>query len=197
MASQNPTKDEFLQELKRCKSAKDYDAMLAAAQQAVSAFPDENKLWDLLHFAQAHYVNTKLESDVLKQLEERQDYSSLANVYLKLLTIFPESKQLVKLLKKTREKIQEAHKNELKTYYADAVKKIESLMTEKNFEQAVEACHEILATEPENKTFIKLLVHAEAGLEDQMNLALELYFKDAIPALKAEYSENKDKFVKI
>jgi len=197
MATPNPTQNELLQTLKQAKSEKNYDAMLAAAQQAVSAFPNENKFWDHLHFAQAHYVNAKLESEVVKQLEEKKDYNALASVYLKLLTIFPESKQLIKLLKKTREKIQEAHKNELKAYYTNAQNQIEGFMKEKNFEHAVEACHEILDSEPGNKPFIKLLVRAEDGLDEQMNQALELYFKEALPTLKAEYTQNKDQFVRI
>lgn len=197
MASQNPTKDEFLKELKRCKSEKNFDAMLAAAQSAVSSFPTEAKFWDLLNFAKAHYVNEKLKSQILQQLIEKGDYDSLAKVYLKLLTIFPESKQLVKLLKNVREKIQANRKSELKIYYTNAAKKIEELMNEKNFEQAVAACHEILDSEPENKAFIKLLVRAEEGLDEQMNQALELYFKETNPVLESEYKEDKENFVRI
>lgn len=197
MATPTPNRDEILKELKRYKSEKNYDGMLSLAQYAVMNFPEDSKIWDFLHFAQAHYVNEKLESQIVKQLEERKDWNALAQVYQKLLTIFPESHHLKKLLKKTHILIQKGHEAELRAFYENAGKKVEDLIETGDFESAIAACYEMLSQEPENKHFIRLLVRAQARLDDQMNRELEEYYKEVIPALRMEYKQHKEDFIRI
>ena len=197
MTTSNPNRDETIKELKRLKSEASYDAMLDLAQKATGSFPDDAKMWDLLHYAQAHYVNEKLESQIVKQLEEKKDYASLATIYLKLLTIFPDSGHLKKLLKKTRQKIQKGHENEMKTFYENAEIKIKEMIQKGEYESAIEASYEILNEEPENKTFSRLLVRAEDLLDDQMNKELEKVYSEIIPALRAEYKAHPDQFIRI
>lgn len=197
MASQNPQIDALLKELKSLKSAKNFDQLLLRSHEALDAHPDEVKFLDFLHYAQEHYVNEKLDSQIVDQLIEKKDYVALAAVYQKLLTILPDSRDLKHRLQKARLKIQEAHKGELKTFYATAAAHIKELTQKGEYENAVNACHEILEQDSENKTFIHLLVKADNLLDKEMNKLLELYYKDTIPALYKEYEAKQDQFIKI
>lgn len=197
MATLNPKREETINELKRLKSEGSYDAMLALAQKAALAFPYETKIWNLLHYAQGHYVNEKIESQIVKQLEEKNDYTSLVQIYLKLLTIFPESKQVKKMLQKSRKKIQEGRENEMKTYYENAKTKIEEMIKKGDYESAIQASYEILEEGTEDKAFPRLLVRAEDLLDRQMNQELERIYQEMLPALMAEYKEHKDQFIRI
>lgn len=194
---QNPQIDALLKELKGLKSQKNFDQLLLASTQAVEQYPTEAKFLDFLHYAQEHYVKEKLDSQIVDQLVEKKDYPALAAVYQKLLTVLPDSRDLQKRLQKTRQKIQEGHKDELKTYYAQAQTRIADMIQKGEYENAVAACHEILEQDPENKTFLKLLVHADSLLDKEMNQLLELYYKDTIPALYKEYESKQDRFIKI
>jgi len=197
MASQNPQIDAILKELKYLKSQKDFDQLLLHAHTALDMFPEEVRFLDYLHYAQEHYVKQKLDSQIVDQLIEKKDYAALAAVYQKLLTILPDSRDLKHRLQKTREKIQEAHQDELKSFYANAAAHIQELMKENKFEDAISACHEILEQNPENKTFINLLVKADKLMDKEMNKLLDLYYKDAIPMLYKEYATDHDQFIKI
>ncbi len=197
MASQNPQIDAILKELKYLKSEKDFDQLLLHSHAALEKFPEESRFLDFLHYAQEHYVKEKLDSQIVDQLVEKKDYAALAAVYQKLLTILPDSRDLKHRLQKARVKIQEAHKDELKGYYSHAAAHIQELTQKGEYENAVNACHEILEQDPENKTFIKLLVKADSLLDKEMNKLLELYYKDAIPMLYKEYAADHDHFIKI
>lgn len=197
MATQNPQIDATLKELKRLKSEKNFDQLLLNATQAVEQYPTEAKFLDFLHYAQEHYVKEKLDSQIVDQLVEKKDYPALAAVYQKLLTILPESHDLQKRLKKVRGKIQETHKDEVKAYYTQAQTRIADMIQKGEYENAVAACNEILEQDPENKTFVKLLVKADGLLDKEMDKLLELYYKDVIPALYEEYETKQDQFIKI
>ncbi len=197
MATQNPDTDSLLKELKSLKSQKDFDGLLAKAQEAVTFDNEEPRFLKFLHYAQEHYVKSKLDSQIVEQLEEKQDYAALAAVYLKLLTILPNSKDLKKRLKRAQDKIAQKHEAETKQFYVTAEEQVRALITAGQYEDAVAACHEILDQEPDRKHFIALLAKADALLEKQMNAALELYYKDAIPALYKEYETAPDNFIKI
>lgn len=197
MLFQDVQKEGFTEEIKRHKSDKNYDALLLTAQRAVQTFPNEQSFWNALHYAQSHYVEKKLESQIVKQLEGKGDYLSLMAVYQKLLTIFPESKKLHKLLKKLRVKIQEAHKTEVKNFYSQAKKQIEELIQKGEYENAKTACWEILEDEPENKDFVQLLLKASQALDHKMDAELELYFKTTFSNNQREYQEHQDQFIRI
>jgi vacuolar-type H+-ATPase subunit E/Vma4 len=197
MATQYPSRDEYLKQLKDLKAEKNFDPLLACAQEAVAAYPEDKKIRHFLHYAQEHYVHEKLDSQIVEQLQEKEDYTSLTTVYQKLLTIFPESKDLQKRLKQARQKLAEAHHDQMQNYYISAEKQIREMLARRDYENASTACNEILEQEPENKVFIRLLVKAEAGLEKQMNEVLELYYKEVLPMLREEYKEHKDQFIRI
>ncbi len=197
MATQNPQIDALLKELKRLKSEKNFDQLLLNATQAVEQYPTEAKFLDFLHYAQEHYVKQKLDSQIVDQLLEKKDYPALAAVYQKLLTVLPDSRDLQKRLQKTRKKIQESHKDELKTFYAQAQTRIADMIQKGEYENAVAACHEILEQDSTNKTFVKLLVKADGLLDKEMDKLLEIYYKDAVPTLHKEYEAKHDQFIKI
>lgn len=197
MATKNPQILAILKELKSLKSAKNFDQLLARSQEALTVFPDEPKLLSFLHYAQEHYVKAKLDSQIVDQLEEKKDYAALAAVYSKLLTILPDSRDLRHRLQKAQLKIQEEHRGELKAFYAGAEKQIKEMTEKGEYEKAVNACHEILEQDPENKTFIRLLVKADNLLDKEMNQLLEIYYKETLPALYKEYESKQDNFIKI
>jgi len=195
MATQNPQIGALLKELKQLKAGKNFDQLLLAATQAVERYPGEVRFLDFLHYAQEHYVKEKLDSQIVDQLVEKKDYPALAAVYQKLLTILPESRDLQKRLKKVRQKIREMHKDEVKTYYTEAQKRIEEMIQKGEYENATAACREVLEEDPENKTFVNLLVKSDSLLDKEMDGLLELYYKDVLPALREEYKANKEEFI--
>ena len=108
-------KIDFLKSIQEAKAKKDYDAMLVNAKTAMQAYPSDDDFQELLHDAQGYYVNQKLESDLLEKLEEKEDWQGLQAVYLKLLSVFPDSKKLHKLLEKVRTKNGGAYPDEVQT----------------------------------------------------------------------------------
>lgn len=197
MATQIPTDEEFLKELKRLKSEGNFDQLLYRAGLAVEHYPENTRFLKFLHYAQEHYVKAKCDSQIVEQLEKKKDYTALAAVYQKLLTILPDSNDLKKRLRRAQEKIHEAHEAETKQFYSSAEDQIRTMLHQGDYESAVSACHEILNQEPENKSFIHLLAKADTMLEKQMNEALALYYKEAIPALYEDYELEHDNFIKI
>jgi hypothetical protein len=193
----NHSRDGFLSELKRLKSEDDFDELLATAQDALLLFPEDEKFTYFLHYAQQHYVQQKLDSEVVEQLIEKKDYSSLAAVYQKLLTVFPESSELQRRLKKVHAKIEADRQNALSNFYDQAAEQIKDFIAKKNYESAIEACYEILDNQPENKTFLRLLARAESALDSAMNEQLALYYKEIMPVLRQEYTADRDKFITI
>ncbi|MFA6024695.1 MAG: hypothetical protein WC777_05880 [Candidatus Gracilibacteria bacterium] len=197
MATQNPKIAETLKTLKRLKSEKNFDALLLSAQQALLQFPEESRFLQFLHEAQEEYVKNKLDSQIVAQLIEKKDYAALAAVYQRLLSILPSSRSLQNRLQKVQEKIQEGKKEEIEAYFTEAEKQITVMLQKNDYENAVKACHEILDQNPQNKTFIKLLVKADAGLEKEMDQLLQVYYKEDLPKFTKEYQAAKDQFIRI
>lgn len=190
-------KAQCTQLIKEAKSAQNWDAMLAACQQALQFFPEDKRFHSELDYAQTHYIEEKLNSDVVKDLEKKKDFQTLQAVYRKLLGAFPESKKLPKLLDEVAKKIQKAKRQEYKDYFSNAKKTVRNFMKEEKYEDAEQACYEILTQDPENPTFRKLLDKVNAGLDRNIHKQLKAYFKEAIPKLKAEYKADKKAFVRI
>lgn len=183
--------------MKRLKSERNYDALLLKAQEASLAYPQEARFWAMLHYAQVHYVKEKLKSSMLSQLEEKKDYRTLIQVYQKLLSIFPESKEIHRLLCKARKKIEKTEQAELMDFYNKAEQQIHEMIKKEEYEKALAATYEILASDPKNKRFIRLLLEADEKLNDQMDKELEIYFKKSKTSLKEEYTRDRSKFIRV
>lgn len=190
-------KKQTLATIKAYKSQKNYDAMLAAAQQALNLFRGDEDFEKLLHYAQAHYVDEKLHSQVVKELRQKKDYQTLHGVYEKLMGVFPESTQLKKLLKKVEKELEEARLEERKEYFKQAEQKIKNLIKEDQLDAALQASYEILSYVPQNKHFINLRNKIEKKRVQKINKEAELYFDKVIPELKLEYKNNKKAFLVI
>ncbi|MFA5792864.1 MAG: hypothetical protein WC897_03285 [Candidatus Gracilibacteria bacterium] len=195
--TKNSSKEELLTQIRTAKKSGDFDAFLVASQKALSAYPSDQTFLSFLHEAQENYINSKLQSDLLKALEDKQDYKTLYSVYLKLLTVFPDSQKLQKLIKKAEEKIHVASEEQKKDYYKNAELKILDLINQEKLPDAERACYEILSQNQEQKTFISLLAKIQSRLDKQMNKDLELYYKTAIPALNQEFTANPSNFIRI
>lgn len=187
----------FISEIKAAKKADNFDQMLVLARQALQEHPDEDKFLDLLHDAQAYYVRAKLDSEIVKQLEEKEDWKTLEGVCMKLLGVFPESGKLQKLLSKVKNKIRKGQTEQEKAYYADIKGRIVGLENEGKFDEALQACHEILSHYPGDEEFTNLAKKIEAKRGWQIEKALTAYFKNAAPKLLVEYKAHQENFVRV
>jgi len=197
MENESPSRKSFLKALQKRKSAGDFDQMIVSAKNALKYFPENRKFKKMLHYAQAHYVNQKLNSSIVKDLEKNKDFNSLSKVYTTLLSVFPESKHLKKLLKTVKYKIINAEILERENYYKEAKKNIVKLYTEKNYDEALQACYQILSYNSEQKEFQKLLKKIERANKKVIDRELNKYLNKTIPELKKEFHSNKKAFIHV
>lgn len=190
------TKWQHYKEIQKFKAVKDYDGMILAAKNALAEH-DNFIFRHYLHDAQAHYVNDKLKSDVVKQLEANKDYISLQMVYQKLLMIFPESSKLRKLLSDLHKLIEDESKLQKKTYFTEVEANIAALMKAENFEEALLHCQEALNFDKGNKKFLRLHEKISAKRDSQIENSLDEYFSKTIPELKAQFKSNRSAFISV
>lgn len=146
---------------------------------------------------QKEYLDEKLSSKLLKELEGKEDWQGLLTIYKKLSAIFPESDRLQKQLKKVHKKIAEAHAKEHELYLDSAQEKIKNLVSQGQLDDAEQATYEMLALDSGNKHFIHLLAHIQHLQEKEMESLLTLYFKKTCPILELEYANNKQAFISV
>lgn len=190
-------KSQILDEIKKLEAAKNFDGMLAAAQKAWGENPEDKDFRTRVHDAQAEYVNDKLNSKLLVDLEKKGDWQGLLAVYEKLLSVFPESDRLQHLLKDVRQKILDTQKKERTGYFKNAKRSIEDMILKGQLDDAEQACYEMLALDNTNKHFIHLLAHIQHVQDKEMDKLLTLYFQETVPELKSEYKANKDQFIRV
>jgi hypothetical protein len=190
-------KNQAISEIKKLKSNKDYDGMLAAAQKAVSVFPDESKIFGFLEDAQTHYVDEKLDSETVKELEEKEDWMTLQSVYQKLLNVFPESKKLHKLIEKAKTQIGQKQVDQNDELLDELKNRIVELMKAGQLDDALQACYEFLSNNPENEEIQRLKGKIEAKLNHKIDQDLSAYFKESNPKLRKEYKADKEAFVTV
>ena len=190
------TKFEHYKQIQKFKAVKDYDGMIAAAKNALVEY-DNFVFRHYLYDAQAHYVNEKLKSDVVKQLEANKDYLSLQMVYQKLLMIFPEYKKLRKLLAYIHKLVEDQSKLQKTAYFKEVEEKVVGLMKAENYDEALLHCQEVLNFDKENKKFIKLAEKISVKRNIQIEKSLSDYFTKAIPELKAQFMANKGAFISV
>ncbi len=187
----------LLDEIKKLETAKNFDGMLVAAQKALSQYPGDLTFKERLHEAQAEYVNDKLNSKLLTDLERNGDWQGLLAIYEKLLSVFPDSDRLQVLLKKVHQKILDSQKKERKEYFKNAKRAIEDMVLKGQLDDAEQATYEMLALDTTNKHFIHLLAHIQHLQDKEMDKLLTLYFAETVPELKAEYKAHKDQFIHV
>jgi len=190
-------KKSYLALLKKQKKERNWDAMLVTAQEAAAKYPDTKALWRQLHYAQVHYVDAKLESDLVHQLEDQHDFDALLKVYFRLLSVFPDSKKLKKLISKTKkeksEMIMESQKHEL----AAAQKRIKLLTKEGRLEEALNAAFELLLYAPENKSYLRLKDKLLRKREKSINHELNAFFDKSVSLVRDQYKADKKSVVRI
>lgn len=190
------TRFEHYKEIQKFKAVKDYDGMIVAAKNALAEY-DNFVFRHYLHYAQAHYVNAKLKSDVVKQLEANKDYLSLQMVYQKLLMIFPESKKLRSLLSDVHKMLDEQSKLQKAAYFNEAEAKINELIKTQTYDEALEHCREVLNYDSSNKRFQNLESKINALRDSQIENSLDEYFNKTIPELRTQFLASKDTFVSV
>lgn len=187
----------YLVLLKKQKKEQNWDAMLVTAQEAATKHPDVKAIWRHLHYAQVRYVDAKLDSDLVHQLEEQHDFDSLMKVYFRLLAVFPESKKLKKLMdsvKKEKSKMtMESQKHEL----AAAQKRIGLLTKEGRLEEALNSAYELMLYAPENKSYIRLKDRLLRKREKSINRELNAFFDKSIELVQNQYKSDKRSVIRI
>lgn len=176
---------------------KNTDEQLLAAQTAYAQNPGDPKLKQKLHDAQAEYVNEKLNSHLLTDLEKNKDWQGLLAIYEKLLTVFPESDRLKVLLQKVHKKIDATQTEERLLYFKEAQRQIQDMILKGELDAAEQATYEMLALDSNNHHFIHLLAHIQHLQDKVMDKLLTLYFSEATPQLKAEYKADKKNFIRV
>ncbi|MFT7184211.1 MAG: tetratricopeptide (TPR) repeat protein [Oceanicoccus sp.] len=190
-------KKSYLALLKKQKKEKDWDSMLVSSQEAIKVLPNEKCFWRELHFAQSHYVDDKLSSDFVHDLEKKGDYESLLKVYHRLVSIFPESKKLQKRIKTATIAKDKQSSDEQKDIIDAAKKRIEELMKEGKYDDSLNACYEVLSHIPTHKACLKLkkkiLNKREKNIDKELGpLSIESY-----NLVQLEYKENKKSIIKL
>lgn len=188
---------EIINSLKQLKRDKNYDALITESKKALAIYNDNRRIKHFLHFGQAHYISQKLNSDLVRQLEEEENFQTLTQVYYKLLSVFPESKKLKKLLLVVEKKMKERDESESKEYSKDAQNIVWKLLNEKKYDAALQACYQLLIYQPDNVKFQKLMKKTRMLRNREIALDLEKYFDESNPTLKAEFLVNKKAFVRI
>ena len=142
-------------------------------------------------------LNEKLDSEIVKELEKKGDYETLLRVYQKLLSVFPGSKHLHKLLKGVHDKIYKAQIQEREKYINESIVRINELIKEEKFDSAMQANYELLSYEPKNKKFLRLLKEIQKARNKGINKELTGYFDKIIPDLEKDFQANKEAFIQI
>ncbi len=166
----------LLNEIQQLQAAGNLDAMLLRCQQGVQAFPENEEFHKKLAYAQAHYVEEKLQSTILKDLAEKKDYITLHKVYKKLQEIFPDSQELKGLLRKIERQLKSAHSQEREHYIAASSQAVEAFLREGKVDSALQACEELLSYAPYDSGVKKLSRKVSAVRISQINQAVENYF---------------------
>jgi hypothetical protein len=192
---ENLDKNTVLAEIKSLKKAQNFDGMLVAAQKGLQIFPNDKKLTKLMHEAQALYVDSKLQSEIVKKLEKDEDYLNLQGVYLKLLGVFPDSPKLKKLLAKVKKKIEKAGSTQAKLTHKAAVSQVKVFLKEGKVDAAMQATYELLSYDPEDHDYQALAAKVAKRFNSQVEKELGAYFKTAKSALAEEFSKNKEGFI--
>ncbi|QQR55070.1 hypothetical protein IPG41_00635 [Candidatus Peregrinibacteria bacterium] len=190
-------KTDHLKQIQVAKSQKNYDLMLLSAKEALNAYPSDEDLKEALCDAQAYYVNEKLHSDLLKTLEEKEDWEGLQAIYLKLLSVFPSSEKLHHLLEKTRKKIERSAKEAKENFYQKAERQVKEMMQKGDLQGAENACYEILSSDPKQKKILKLLIKIQHRIDKDIEKALGFYYKNAVPSLEREYQAHQENYVRV
>lgn len=193
--AETKTKSAFLKEIWTAKSKKDYDSMLVLSKDALLAYPENFLFIYFLHSAQAHYINQKLKTDLVKQLQVKKDYVSLSMIYQKLLMIFPESKKLHKLLSDVKNLLEEQSRNEKSEYFKKSETQIVEFIQQKDYSSAFSSVYQVLNSDPKNKTFINLENRIQKDLNSEIDKDLDSYFIKNTTLLKQEYTQHKEDFI--
>ena len=197
METSTPTRKSFLQLLRASDKAKNFDQMLVDVQDALKAFPGDKKLLKWLHYAQVHYVNEKLESHVVHELEAKKDFAALELVYQKLLQIFPGSPLLLQKLKEARVKMNKEDSNRQQEALVDAHRKVDEFLKTDQVEDAMNAVFELLSFNPADKEAHKLLEKVKNLRDKKLSVDMLEYFKSNQAPLREDYKKNKKAFIRV
>jgi hypothetical protein len=190
-------KKSYLGLLKKQKKEKDWDAMLVSAHDAIEAYPNVKVFWRRLHFAQSHYVNEKLNSDLVHELEHKEDYSALLQVYQRLRLVFPESRKLMKRTKSAQKAKDKQTEKDQKDVLVQAEARIASLMKDGQMDTALTSCYEILSYLPSHKGTLrvkdKILVKRDKQISKELGSVINKSYK----VTREEYKADKKSVIRI
>lgn len=171
--------------------------MLVTAQQALAAFNDVGRFWRALHFAQSHYVESKLKSPLVYDLETKESYQDLLQIYQRLLLVFPESKKLQRRIQKTKKALSAQRAKDQSDVLEAAQAKVKALVKEDRFDDALQACYQILTYLPEHKMCLRMTETMIKKRDQQINKEIGTFFDKSYDLVKEEYKLKKDSIIRI
>lgn len=171
--------------------------MLVSAQEAIGEYPDVQVFWRKLHYAQVHYVEEKLQSDLVHNLEREEDFIALLQVYQRLLLVFPTSKKLMNRISKVQKKKDKQTMSEQEDALKVAESRITKYMASGELEKALTACYEILSYLPTHKPSLRLRAKILKKREKQINKELGPVFNKSYELVRQQYKADKKSVLRI
>ncbi len=184
-------------EIQQLQAAGNFEAMLLRCQQGVQAFPESEDFHRFLGYAQAHYVEEKLNSTILKELEQKKDYLTLHKVYKKLQEIFPDSQELKALLRKIEKQLKSAHNQERDQYIVSAKQAVQAFLDSGKTDEALHACEELLAYAPYDvsvKTLFRKVMQLRA---QELNQGIQGYFQKHLGDWNEDVKNRPEAYVQL
>lgn len=191
------TLKDFKQELKKKIKEKNFDQWIIVCQEALRAFPGETYFEQQLLKGKEAYIHNKLQSELVKELESKEDNSTLYMVYQKLLQIFPESMELKKLIDKLQKKLEKMD-NQKKAISAKAIyQQIKFDLKENKIQKALENFEKEKGNLPKNRQFFHWSRKLEILRDHYLEKNMETYFIKAKAELKERYKGNPRGFIRV
>lgn len=111
--------------------------------------------------------------------------------------IDPDSEKIKKYINETQKKYKAFKLDEKKDFIYQGIEKIRTLVQLKKYAKAVEAAHEILEIDPENKQALKLFSTAKQKLQKTTRSELYDQMKKSRKEMKEQYTKTKDDYIKL
>lgn len=184
-------------EIKKQKKEKNWDAMLVTAQQALAQYPDVSAFKRAALVARSHYVDEKLSSSVVHDLEAKGAYDELMQIYSRLLMVFPESKKVKKRMEWARSHAGSQTLKLQNEALEEALTKARVFRQEGRLDEAIQASYEILAAIPDEKRALALNASLLKSRDRLINKEILDVFKRSHELVKQEYLSNKDAVLKL
>ena|SRR3989339_3575 len=177
---------------------KDWLSAIAILTELQSVDPRNEKIREMLKNDRIKYIDNQLHSDIKQNLLKEKKYEELYGFYRNLFAVFPEYKKLKNEMQKLEEEIDKKNQETKSAYTEENLKKIKTMLENKQFEDAVKASQEtVITTKFKNKKAITAYKKAIASNEADTDRKLTGMIDKIITDLKADSLANPENFIRI